>query len=102
VLGRRKGKMQNKMVIKKPIKLLFADFTSPEEHAAKEVAKFNGTSTNVVMIKRAWFDILIEQIINASIIAGIAACATNFDSWYVVAKAFGITFLVEMRKYRKI
>ncbi|MCX5999843.1 MAG: hypothetical protein NTU41_09730 [Chloroflexi bacterium] len=100
------------------IKIFFADFVSPEDHCQKELLKSQcpgtpvdgtgaattGTSGTLVAetAKQWWCDILIEQVINASIIAGIAALATNFDSWSVALKAFGITFLIEMRKYRKL
>ena len=45
--------------------------------------------------------LLPEQLINAGIVAGIVAISTLGD-WPTVAKAFGLTFLIEMRKYRKL
>lgn len=44
--------------------------------------------------------ILLEQCINAAIVGGIAAFAAG--DLIVALKAFGITFLIELRKYRKI
>jgi len=51
-------------------------------------------------------DVLKEQLINSLIVAGIAFLSVmppglpTLAQVYVAAKAFGITFLVEMRKYR--
>lgn len=52
--------------------------------------------------KRTRWDVLVEQMINAVIVGGIAALSISFNQWEAPLKAFGITFLVEMRKYRKL
>ena len=55
--------------------------------------------------KHPKLEILGEQLLNASIIAGIVAMATwvgEIPDLTAIAKAFGITFLFELRKYRKL
>ncbi|OGO03992.1 MAG: hypothetical protein A2Y91_03435 [Chloroflexi bacterium RBG_13_54_8] len=90
------------------MELLFASYISPEEAANKEVKRFkkkvsiNGDPPEPKPKARAWWDIFVEQVINAAIVGGIVACSTAFDDWEIPAKAFGITFLVELRKYRKL
>jgi len=77
------------------MKILFADYVDPETHTRKEI-----DPKAQVMAKRKWWDVLIEQCINAAIVGGIAGLsATDPD---VAWKAFAITFLIEMRKYRKL
>ena len=48
----------------------------------------------------------LEQILNSSIVAGVTALSTLAASLEVNAKAigvaFGLTFLIELRKYRNI
>jgi len=77
------------------MKILFADYTDPETHTKKEL-----DPKAPVAVKRKWWDILIEQCINAAIVAGIAGL-TAADP-HVAWKAFALTFLIEMRKYRKL
>lgn len=91
----------------RPAKILFADFSSPEEHAAKEVAGRQGMSVaNNPKARRRWWDLLIEQVINAIIVggcAGFSALAADVEAgWKVALYAFGMTFFFEMRKYRKL
>ena len=55
----------------------------------------------------AWGEVLIEQIINSSIVGGIAgisalAAADPGTGWKVAAIAFGLTALSELRKYRNL
>ena len=49
---------------------------------------------------------LIEQMVNASIVAGIAALSLMVAQQESILKpvviAFGLTFLLEMRKYRRL
>jgi hypothetical protein len=50
-------------------------------------------------------DVLVEQLINSAIVAGIAAIATwsgASPDVIVMGKAFALTFLIELRKYRGI
>jgi hypothetical protein len=50
-------------------------------------------------------DVLLEQVLNSAIVAGIAAVATwtgTTPDLLVIAKAFTLTFLIELRKYRDI
>ncbi len=77
------------------MKVLFADYDTPTRHAAKEVSVTNSRAR-----ERRWWDVLIEQLINSAIVAGIAGL-TAADLG-VAWKAFGLTFLIEMRKYRKL
>lgn len=95
--------IQQKLRRHMPKKYLFAHFVSPEEHANTERKGYSPT-INITTSKnyvRKWWDILIEQCLNACIIGGIAAFASNGD-WRISLKAFGITFLIELRKYRKL
>lgn len=50
--------------------------------------------------------VFIEQLINSSIVAGIASfsvwAAEQSVGWEPPVIAFGITFLTELRKYRKL
>lgn len=52
-----------------------------------------------------WYKLLPEQILNSGIVAGIAAlstlAATQEISGVAVAIAFGLTFLIELRKLRQ-
>ena len=51
----------------------------------------------------AYADILVEQLLNASIVAGVAAVASwtgMTPDFLVMGKAFALTFLIELRKYR--
>ncbi len=76
------------------MQLLFASCASEEKNTNNEPCS--------APTKRNWYSILIEQLVNASIVAGVAACSISFDSWEVPMKAFGITFFIELRKYRKL
>ena len=53
---------------------------------------------------KQWYRLLPEQILNSSIVAGITALSTLAGALEVsgraVAIAFGLTFLIELRKYR--
>lgn len=52
-----------------------------------------------------WYRLLPEQLLNSAIVAGISALSmmagTQEVSGRAVAIAFGLTFLLELRKYRK-
>ena len=56
------------------------------------------------MNERKWYTLLPEQFLNSGIVAGITAlsmlAATLEISGKAVAIAFGLTFLVELCKYR--
>ena len=97
------------------MKIFWADVVSPEEHSAKEVRSFqrkeeeapSTTTPNTSKRKRRGYgSILAEQVINALIVGGIAGLSSlgaNVEtSWKAGAIAFGLTFLIEMRKYRKL
>ena len=86
------------------MKVLFADYTDPIDHCNKELKRHGDFSLNPGKYKvlRSRWDILIEQVINASIVGGVAAAATGFGDWAVALKAWGITALIELRKYRKL
>ena len=53
-----------------------------------------------------WLRLIAEQAFNSAIVAGIFAlsmlAAQTTVSLKVVAIGFGMTFLIELRKYRKI
>ena len=49
-------------------------------------------------MRKRWYQLLLEQILNAGIVAGIVALSTLGDL-VVVGKAAGLAFLIEMRKY---
>ena len=55
---------------------------------------------------KRWLALIFEQVINSSIVAGIAALSMMAGSDKVngpaVGYAFGLTFLVELRKYRDL
>lgn len=80
------------------MKVLFADFSTPEQHTEKE-------KKAIVLAgnpHRRWWDVVIEQLINSAIVAGIATLSAGWIDPWVGLKAFGLTFLIEMRKYRKL
>ena len=94
------------------MELLFSDFGStPQEHTAKELKRYKCEggcpSPNPSPRKKGiiW-GVFIEQLINASIVGGIAGLAAFSAGADVGLKtaiiAFGMTFLLELRKYRKI
>ena len=49
-------------------------------------------------MRKDWYKLLPEQVLNAGIVAGIVALSTLGD-WMVVGKAAGLAFLLELRKY---
>jgi hypothetical protein len=49
-------------------------------------------------LKKGWWKELPSQMLNSLIVGGIAALATVGD-WLAVGKIFGLTFLLEMRKF---
>lgn len=77
------------------MKILFADYDTPQNHAQKEADCAAEANPG-----RRWWDILIEQLINSVIVAGIAGL-TAYDAG-VCWKAFLLTLLIEMRKFRKL
>ena len=87
------------------MKLLFADFVSPEEHTRKELGD-PAPRTSHSSYHRKWWDILIEQVINSAIVGGIAGLSALSASpeagWKTATIAFGLTFLIELRKWRKL
>ena len=56
--------------------------------------------------KRKWYNILAEQVINSAIVGGIAGLsalsASPEASWKTAIIASGLTFLIELRKYRTL
>ena len=89
------------------MKLLFADFVSPEEHTKKELGEFDPREFDpITRHHRKWWDVLIEQVINSAIVGGIAGLSALSASpeagWKTAVIAFGLTFLIELRKYRKL
>ena len=87
------------------MKLLFADFVSPEEHTRKELGEPD-PMTRCSRHHRKWWDVLIEQVINSAIVGGIAGLSALSASpeagWKTAVIAFGLTMLIELRKYRKL
>ncbi len=59
-----------------------------------------------IPIPPSWGQVLVEQLVNSLIVGGIAGLAAlsadTASSWKVAGIAFGLTFLVELRKYRKL
>jgi len=107
------------------MKILFADYSTPDEHVAKEIRRYAPKgSRNLVWgnpepsnpgppnpgiypeKKRGRWDLLLEQIINSVIVGGVAffsaLAADQETSWKTGAIAFGLTFFFELRKYRKL
>lgn len=91
------------------MELFFANFVHPEDAAQKEIGRLSKkcimegeVCTQPKSKRRAWWDVLTEQMINAAIVGGIAACSVSFEEWDIPIKAFGLTFLIELRKYRKL
>ena len=89
------------------MKILFADYCTPEEHAKKELEHHHvPTFSNPKAKYRSWLSTLAEQCINALIVGGCAALSAQAadvsSSWKVGAYAFGLTALFELRKYRKL
>lgn len=80
------------------MKILYADYDTPENHAIKEVKSASSSNSKT----RRWWDVLIEQCINAAIVGGICAFSASWVDPWVGLKAFGLTFLIEMRKYRRL
>jgi len=61
--------------------------------------------SNAVTASTSYTDVLVEQLLNSAIVGGIAAVATwtgTTPDLLVAAKAFALTFLVELRKYRGV
>ena len=52
-------------------------------------------------MKSGWYKLLPEQILNASVVAGIVALSTLGD-WMAVGKAAGLVFLLELRKFLEL
>jgi len=56
--------------------------------------------------KGLWRRVLSEQIINSMIVGGIVFITTlgpgQSLEWIPAAKGFGLTFLIEMRKYARL
>ena len=55
--------------------------------------------------KKVTVNLITEQLINSAIVAGIAGMATwtgMAPDFMIMGKAFVITFLIELRKYRKL
>jgi hypothetical protein len=50
-------------------------------------------------------EVLVEQLLNSAVVAGVAAIATwtgTAPDVPILMKAFTLTFLIELRKYRAI
>ena len=89
------------------MKLLFASYPSPTEDT--EPAGSPGPSHNPLKgkkDKRPRLDIPAEQVINSAIVGGISllsAMSADVDIGLRAGGiAFGMTFLFELRKYRKL
>ena len=54
--------------------------------------------------KGPWLWIFIEQVINSAIVGGIAGLSGKIAGagWEAAAYGFGLTFLIELRKYRQL
>ena len=83
------------------IKLLFANTSPPDPDKDHEIQRFAGADHYG---RGPWLWILVEQLINSVIvgaIAGLSAKATG-GTWESAAIGFGLTFLLELRKYRQL
>ena len=96
------------MMIKTPgwwaahhMRLFFADTAPGDPEHDQEMLRYQGKRH---FFKGPWLWTFIEQVINSCIVGGIAglsAKATGGD-WSSSAIGFGLTFLIELRKYRQL
>ena len=88
------------------IKVLFADQgPDPKPHMFKVPRRIAGGAPPARGNKRKWWDVLLEQLLNSAIVGGIAGLSTLASgeaSWKVALIAFGLTALIELRKYREL
>ncbi len=80
-------------------------FYSSNEPANPTPVRPSPNGEDVPPPARVWKDILFEQLVNSAIvgaIAGLATLASGSDSCKPPLIAFGMAFVVELRKYRKI
>lgn len=87
------------------MKALFADLTSPDSKPVltrlRRVPVAGGAPAG--RGKPAWWEVFLEQLLNSVIVGGIAGLSTLASgeaSWKVALIAFGLTALIELRKYR--
>ena len=68
--------------------------------------RLDRTAVNPRPPKRSWGSVLAEQVVNSVIVGGIAGLSALIAdpsvSWKAGLIAFGMTFLVELRKLRNI
>jgi len=92
------------------MKLLFSEYTEPimQRDLACESAPVEPHCGKFVESKdkQSRWDILIEQILNSSIVGGISLFSSLAADQAIGLRAggiaFGLTFLFELRKYRKL
>ena len=86
------------------MQLLFADQSGECPRMLRvKIPTISGGANPSPKPKRPWYDILIEQLANSAIVGGIAGLSSLVSgevSWRVAAIAFGMTTLIELRKYR--
>ena len=80
------------------LKLFFAD-TAPPDHQGHPDRLYQAAPG---FFKGAWAWIFLEQCINSAIVGGISALSSlaTGGSWKSGLIGFGLTFLIELRKYR--
>ncbi len=82
------------------MKLLYMNNLDPSEGGGSAVPPVPGDPTAPEPPRPKWYDILLEQMVNSAIVGGIAGISAL--GWETGLKAFGLAFLIEMRKYRKL
>ena len=85
----------------KHIHLLFADTAPGDPAHDHQMRRFEGRQH---FFKGPWLWIFIEQMINSAIVGGIAGLSAKATggTWEGAAVGFGMTFLLELRKYRQL
>ncbi|MFH1484899.1 MAG: hypothetical protein ABIH46_02415 [Chloroflexota bacterium] len=88
------------------IKLFFADLTSgPDCHNNMFTNPASRGEKAAKPRKPQWWEVLLEQLLNSILVGGIAGLSTLASgqaSWKVTLVAFGLTALIELRKYRHL
>jgi hypothetical protein len=83
------------------IRLFFANTNPPDPDHDHEIQRFAGAAHYG---KGPWLWIFLEQLINSVIVGGIAGLSAKATggTWQSAAIGFGLTFLLELRKYRQL
>ena len=83
------------------MRLLFANTSPPDPAHDHEMQRFAGAKHYG---KGPWFWIFLEQIINSMIVGAISGLSSKASggNWEGAAIGFGLTFFIELRKYRQL